>query len=116
MCTLQLRGSAPRLNSNGTSLSTRVALRTRGANVVGLHPRIKTVTHAGAQLGVRAPAFKSIVSHTAKEVSMSTNLWSLLRRASLCVITLLFISCTQSLAQDSTNGIQQEPINPLIKN
>src|SRR5947207_10544433 len=47
---------------------------------------------------------------------MSSNLSSILRRASLCVIVLLFVFCTQSLAQDSTKEIQQVPINPLLKN
>lgn len=47
---------------------------------------------------------------------MSINLSSILRRASLCGIALLFVFCTQSLAQNSTKEIEQVPINPLLKN
>ena len=46
---------------------------------------------------------------------MSLNLSSILRRASLCGIALLFVFCTQSRAQDSSK-IQEVPINPLLKN
>lgn len=47
---------------------------------------------------------------------MSINLSLILRRASLCAIALLFVFCTQSLAQNSTKEIEQVPINPLLKN
>jgi linear primary-alkylsulfatase len=46
---------------------------------------------------------------------MSINLSSILRRASLCGIALVFVFCTQSHAQDSSR-IQEVPINPLLKN
>src|SRR5437588_3583013 len=66
--------------------------------------------------GVRDHFQKSIVQHTAKEVSMSRNLSTILRTASLCSIALLFVFSTQSLAQNSTKQVEQVPINPLLKN
>lgn len=47
---------------------------------------------------------------------MPVNLPSILRRASLCSIALLFVFCTQSLAQNDNKAVQQVPINPLLKN
>jgi alkyl sulfatase BDS1-like metallo-beta-lactamase superfamily hydrolase len=47
---------------------------------------------------------------------MSHNLSTIIRRASLCLVALLFVFCTQSLAQTGTKEPEQVPINPLLKN
>ena len=47
---------------------------------------------------------------------MSHNLSSIFRRASLCSIVLLFVFCSQSIAQNSQKQVEQVPINPLLKN